>query len=112
MMTDKLLGHITVLHMLMRPIVTDQVVWSVYQSVGRSVGRSVCLSVTVMNPAKMDEPIKMPFGLRIHVGPRNHVLGGVHTGATWRIPLNHPCVAAMWPSCQFTLATCYGHPME
>jgi len=22
---------------------------------------------------------------------------GVHIGATWRIRLNHPCAAAMWP---------------
>ena len=29
------------------------------------------------------------------VGPRKHVLGGVHTGATLRIRLNHPCAAAM-----------------
>ena len=27
-------------------------------------------------PAKMAEPIQMPFGLRILVGPRNHVLDG------------------------------------
>jgi len=31
----------------------------------------------------------MPFGILD--------LGGVHTGATWQIPLNHPCAAAMWP---------------
>jgi len=32
-------------------------------------------------------------------GPRKHVLGlrGVHTGATWRIPLNRPCAASMRP---------------
>jgi len=32
------------------------------------------LSVTVVSPAKTAEPIEMPFGLRILVGPRNHVL--------------------------------------
>ena len=31
------------------------------------------------------------------VGPRKHVLGGVHTGTTWQIPLNHPGAVAMQP---------------
>jgi len=31
------------------------------------------------------------------VGPRKHVLGEVRTGATWRIPLNCSCAAAMRP---------------
>jgi len=53
----------------MRPIVTDQVTWS--------VGLSVGLSLTLVSPAKMAEPIEIPFGLRIRVGPRNHVLDGV-----------------------------------
>ena len=35
----------------MRPIATDEVAWS------------VSLSVTTMSPAKMAEPIEMPFGL-------------------------------------------------
>jgi len=47
----------------MRPIVTDRVAWSV-----------VCLSVTVVSPAKKDEPIEMPFGLKTWF--RNHVLHG------------------------------------
>jgi len=38
----------------MRPIVTDQVAWS--------VGRSVCLSVSLVSTAKMAELIEMPFG--------------------------------------------------
>jgi len=46
----------------MRPIVTDQVAWS------------VSLSDTLVSPAKTAEPIKMPFGLRTQVGPRKHVL--------------------------------------
>jgi len=49
----------------MRPIVTDQVAWSVGQS------------VTLVSPAKTAEPIEMPFGLRTRVGPRNHVLDGI-----------------------------------
>jgi len=42
------------------------------------VCRSVGLSVTVVSPAKMAEPIEMPFGMRTRVGPRKYVglLGG------------------------------------
>ena len=57
----------------------------------------------------MAEPIEMPFWLWTCVGQRKHVLGGVHTGATWRIPLNRPCAAAMRPFCQITLTTCYSY---
>jgi len=31
---------------------------------------------------------------------------GVHIGATWRIPMNRPCAAAMRSFCQITLTTC------
>jgi len=34
-------------------------------------------------------------------------LRGVHTGATWRIPVNRSCAAAMRTFCQITLTTCY-----
>jgi len=34
------------------------------------------LSVTVASPAKMDEPVKMPFVFWAWVGPRNHVRWG------------------------------------
>jgi len=47
----------------MRPIVTQP-------------SSVVCLSVTLVSPAKTAAPIKMPFGLRTPVGPRNHVLHG------------------------------------
>jgi len=56
-----LLGSIVVL----RPIVTDRVVWS------------VGLSVTVVCSATTAQPIEMPFGLRAQVGPGDHVLDGV-----------------------------------
>jgi len=59
-----------------------------------------------MSCAKMAEPIEIPFGLWTRVGPRQPVLGAVHTGATWRIPLKRPCAAAMRPSCQIALITC------
>jgi len=55
----------------------------------------------------MAEPIEMPFRLWTRVGPRKHVLGGVHTVVTWRTPLNCPHAAEMRPFCQITLATCY-----
>jgi len=44
---------------------------------GLSVCRSVCHSI---EPAKTADAIEMPFGLRtfVLVGPRNHVLLGVH----------------------------------
>jgi len=49
---------------------------------------------------KTAEPIETPFAIWIRVvGWAEDVglLGGVHTGATWRIPLNRQCAAAMWP---------------
>ena len=49
---------------LMRHIATDGVAWS------------VCLYVMGMSPAKMAEPIEMPFGMWPWVGPHNHVLDG------------------------------------
>jgi len=35
----------------------------------------ICLSVVVVNPAKMVEPIEMQFKIWTWVGPRKHVLG-------------------------------------
>jgi len=52
----------------MRPIVTDRVAWSVCLSVGRSV--------PIFSAAKTAEPIEMPFGVWIQIGPRNHVPDG------------------------------------
>ena len=71
--------------MYMRPIVTHGVAWS------------VCQSVMIVSPAKMAEPIEMPFGVWTSVGSRKHVLKGVHIGTTWRIRLNCPNAAAMQP---------------
>jgi len=48
----------------MRSSVRDRVVWS------------VCQSIKLVIPAKMAEPIEMPFGLRTWLGPRDHVLDG------------------------------------
>jgi len=62
---------------------------------------------SAMSCAKMALAIDMPFGLSTQVGQRMHILGGVHTGASWRIPLNRSCAAAMRHSCQITLTTCY-----
>jgi len=35
-----------------------------------------------MSGAKTDELIEMPFGIWTRVGPGNHMLDGVHIGAT------------------------------
>jgi len=42
-------------------VVTDRVAWS--------IGLSVCQSVTLVRPAKMAEPIDMPFQLMTRMGP-------------------------------------------
>jgi len=52
---------------------------------------------------KMGEKIEMPFGLWTRVGPKKHE---VHTGGTWRIPLNRPCAAVMRPFRQISLTIC------
>jgi len=52
----------------MRSIVTDRAAWS--------VGLSVSLSVTLVSPAEMTEPMEMLFELSTRVGPENHVLDG------------------------------------
>jgi len=41
------------------------------------------------------------------MNPTKYVLGGVLTGATWRIQLNSQYAAAMRSFCQITLTTCY-----
>ena len=46
---------------------------------------------SALNCAKTAEPIEMLFGLWTQVSTRKRVLDGVHSGATWRIQLNHPC---------------------
>ena len=48
--------------------------------VGLSVCKSVCVSVaTFVSPAKTAEPIEMPFGKVIWVGPNNRVFDGVRS---------------------------------
>ena len=49
----------------------------------------------------------MPFGLWVQMG-EGSMLDGVHSDATWRIPLNRPCAAANASDatcCQITLTT-------
>jgi len=49
------------------------------------VAWSVCLLVTFVSPAKMAEPIEMPFGWVTGVGPSNHVLnGGLDPQGNWQ----------------------------
>ena len=63
----------------------------------------VCRSVTIVSPARNAVPIEMQFGVCTRVGRRKH---GVRYGATWRIRLNHPFAAAMWPFYHITLTRC------
>ena len=45
---------------------------------------------TPVHPAKTDKPIDTPFGgqRQTRVGPRKHVLDGVHSGTSWLIRLS------------------------
>jgi len=45
----------------------------------------VSLSVTLVSPAKMAEPIKMPFGLMTRVDPGNNVNEGLDPPWEWEI---------------------------
>jgi len=71
----------------------------VYAACGYRPGSVVCRSVShSREPCKTAEPIEMSFVLWTRVAPSKRVyLMGVHIGATWRIPLNGPCAAAMRP---------------
>jgi len=53
----------------MRPIVSDEVAWSVSLSVCWSVSQSV----TIFSRAKTTQPIEMLFGVWTRVDPRNRV---------------------------------------
>jgi len=80
----------------MLPIVTDWVVWSVSRLVFRSV--TVVTLQKGLNRSRCHLCLRLgPVGLSTWMGSRKHVLGGMHTGATWQIPLNCPCDAAMQP---------------
>ena len=62
---------------------------------------------TAVSCAKVADLIEMSFGLLTPVSQRKHVLGAVHTGTAWRIPLSRPCAAAMRPFCQITWPICF-----
>jgi len=61
---------------------------------------SLCLATSV-NRAKTNEPIEMLFGGRDIWATLGRT---VHTGATWRIRRNVPCLAAMRPYVTFIFA--------
>jgi len=68
----------------------------------------VCMPVlvTTVSPAKMAEPIEMPFSGNARMAPKNHLLYGyIHIGATWQIRLNNPCAATMRAVATNTLVT-------
>ena len=80
-----------------QPCVHSLEMWPFDADVGRSVVcLSVCVLVTPMSPAKTTESVNCHLG-QTHLGPKNRVLCGPLTGATWRIRLNDPCSAAMRP---------------
>jgi len=55
----------------------------------------------------MAEPIEMPFGLWTKVDPRNHLLGGVHTGACLTNTTESSMCGGDVDLCQITLTPCY-----
>jgi len=55
------------------------------RSIAADITRSVvCVLLTLIYCAKTGEPIKMPLGSLIHVGPKNPVLD---VGQNWTNPL-------------------------
>jgi len=93
----------------MRPVVTDQVAWSVCESVS--------LSVTIVSPAKTAEPIEMSFGLWmgpietmqcIRWGPCRYPTGRGNSEGKGRPIVKYrdyrACATAIR---QITLTTCY-----
>jgi len=64
---------------------------------GKEAAHCKLQGLSAVSCTKKAEPVEMPFGVWTRVGPRKHVLDGVHIGATWRLRLNRRCVAAMRP---------------
>ena len=58
---------------------------------GEGVAHCKVYRLSAVSCAKMAKPITMPFEIWAWVGPRKHILDGVHISATWRIRLNYPC---------------------
>jgi len=79
----------------MRPIVTDQVAWSVC--------RSVCHS---REPCKDGWTDRDTVWVVDSDEPKEDVLQGVQIGATWQIQLSRLIAAPMRLFCQITLTTC------
>jgi len=50
---------------------------------GEGVDHFKVSQVSAVNYAEMAEQIEMLYGIWTLVGPRNYVLGGMQTGATW-----------------------------
>ena len=87
----------------MQSIVTDGVAWS------------VCLSVTVVSPAKMAEPIKVPFGCGLgwaqgtmSWGQDSWWEGAIFRGRRPIVKFRECCLCSGYPAfCQITLTTCW-----
>jgi len=64
----------------------------------------VCRSVTIVSPVKTAESIDVTFGLWTLVGPRNHVLDGVHIphaknnfeGVAYKVPTKYRDCRQKW----------------
>jgi len=71
----------------MVPMCTSSIVFARWRQYAQQHSAMIC--------GKIAELIEMPFWLWTRVGPRKHVLHGVHIGASWRIRLNRRCPAAL-----------------
>jgi len=56
------------------------------------LGRSAVSCAKTAEAIEKRSRCRLGFGLRVEA----HLLGVVHTGATWLIPLNRTCAAATW----------------
>jgi len=79
----------------------NRVRWGSRSPIGRAILRGKGLSVVKYREALsfVQKPLnrsrcRLGWGLGWVQG---NVLGGVHTGAMWQLPLNRPCMAAMRP---------------
>ena len=64
---------------------------------GLSLGLSRGISVTIVSPAKMAEPIEMPLGLWTQLAQVTTHWTQLHIGATWRIRLSRSCAVTNRP---------------
>ena len=77
-------------------IVTTRIVFSKPHRMHRILFDTPHIPCTSVSSAKTAEPIEMPFGEGADsCGLKEALIDAVHIGATWRIPINDPCAAAI-----------------